>query len=133
MKALQGHPEAGVLWERMIVGILKDLNFRSTTHERNLYRAEIDGKLVESTHSIKTYAMASAEAVVSNLVSAVCLCMKGRRINSQQEMLYCVCRGGIHLVCVCVCRGIHPHVCIFSRISFVTVLAPGVDFPQDRM
>jgi len=37
-KALQGHPEAGALWERMIVGILEDeLGFRSTTHERNLY------------------------------------------------------------------------------------------------
>jgi hypothetical protein len=34
-RALQGHPEAGVLWEKMIVGILegKELNFRSTTHE----------------------------------------------------------------------------------------------------
>jgi len=30
-KALQGHPEAGALWERMIVGILEDeLGFRST-------------------------------------------------------------------------------------------------------
>ena len=37
-KALQGHPEAGTLWERMIVGILKgELGFHSTTHERNLY------------------------------------------------------------------------------------------------
>jgi hypothetical protein len=31
-RALQGHPEAGVLWEKMIVSILegKELNFRST-------------------------------------------------------------------------------------------------------
>jgi len=36
-KALQGHPEAGALWECMIVGILKvELGFHSTTHERNL-------------------------------------------------------------------------------------------------
>jgi hypothetical protein len=34
-RALQGHPEAGVLWEKMIVSVLegKKLNFRSTTHE----------------------------------------------------------------------------------------------------
>jgi len=38
IKALQGHPEAGALWEHMIVGILEDeLGFRSTIHERNLY------------------------------------------------------------------------------------------------
>jgi len=37
-KALQGHPEAGALWECMIVGILEDeLGFHLTTHERNLY------------------------------------------------------------------------------------------------
>jgi len=46
-KALQGHPEAGALWERMIVGILEDkLGFHSTTHERNLYQGEIDGELL---------------------------------------------------------------------------------------
>lgn len=39
-KALQGHPEAGVLWEKMIVGILDSLGFKMTTHERNLYRGE---------------------------------------------------------------------------------------------
>ena len=39
--ALQGHPEAGALWERMIVEILEgpELGFWSTTHERNLYQA----------------------------------------------------------------------------------------------
>ena len=43
-KALQGHPEAGVLWERMITDILiNKLGFRSTTHERNLYIGSIAG------------------------------------------------------------------------------------------
>jgi hypothetical protein len=37
-KALQGHPEAGALWEKHIVGILRDnLGFHSTVQERNLY------------------------------------------------------------------------------------------------
>jgi hypothetical protein len=46
--ALQGHPEAGALWEYMIVCILegKELGFKSTTHEQNLYQGEIDGELV---------------------------------------------------------------------------------------
>ena len=45
-KALQGHPEAGALWECMIIGILEGLGFHSTTHERNLYHGEINGELV---------------------------------------------------------------------------------------
>jgi hypothetical protein len=38
-RALQGHPEAGALWECMIVGILEgdELGFKSMTHECNLY------------------------------------------------------------------------------------------------
>ena len=49
-RALQGHPEAGALWERMIVGILEgpELGFRSTTLERNLYRGEIVRKVYHS-------------------------------------------------------------------------------------
>ncbi len=45
-KALQGHPEAGALWEHMIIGILEGLGFHSTTHECNLYCGEINGELV---------------------------------------------------------------------------------------
>jgi len=46
-KALQGHPEAGALWECMIVGILEgELGFCSTTHECNLYQGEIDGQII---------------------------------------------------------------------------------------
>ena len=43
-RALQGHPEAGVLWERMITNILiNKLGFRTTTHEQNLYVGSIAG------------------------------------------------------------------------------------------
>ena len=35
-RALQGHPEAGVLWERLITEILiEKMGFRNTVHERN--------------------------------------------------------------------------------------------------
>ena len=44
LHALQGHPEAGILWETMIVGILEKLGFKSVTHERNLYHGKVDGK-----------------------------------------------------------------------------------------
>jgi hypothetical protein len=37
-KALQGHPKAGVLWERMITDILVNkMGFKNTAHECNLY------------------------------------------------------------------------------------------------
>jgi hypothetical protein len=72
MKALQGHPEAGVLWERMIVGILKDLNFRSTTHERNLYRGEIDGELVLIYRQVDDFVVASVtRATASKLIAVI--------------------------------------------------------------
>ena len=39
----RGHPEAGTLWEKMIVGILEglELGFTSTTHEHNLYQGKM--------------------------------------------------------------------------------------------
>ena len=61
LHALQGHPEAGALWERMIVGILEgpELGFTSTTQERNLYRGTIDGELVLVCRQVDDFAIAS--------------------------------------------------------------------------
>ena len=43
-RALQGHPEAGASFERLINNyLIKELGFKSTTHERNLYRGTIEG------------------------------------------------------------------------------------------
>jgi hypothetical protein len=60
-KAFQGHPEAGVLWEKMITGILgsDELDFKSMTHERNLYRGEIDGEMVLVCRQVDDFAIAS--------------------------------------------------------------------------
>jgi len=57
-KALQGHPEAGVLWEGMINCILKapPLFFRNTCHERNLYRGDHDGRMVLLARQVNDYA-----------------------------------------------------------------------------
>ena len=44
LRALQGHPEASVLWEPMITGILiNKMGFKNTIHECNLYTGTIDG------------------------------------------------------------------------------------------
>ena len=45
-RALQGHPQAGQLWEQMITGILSDLGFKSTTHEKNLYHGKLNGDCI---------------------------------------------------------------------------------------
>ena len=84
-KALQGHPEAGALWEWMIVGILEDeLGFRSTTHECNLYCSEIDGKLVLVCRQVDDFAIASkdpktADLLISKINAWVTMQNKGLR------------------------------------------------------
>ena len=59
-KALQGHPEAGVLWERMITDILiNKLGFKNTTHERNLYFGHIDGHEILVCRQVDDFAAGS--------------------------------------------------------------------------
>jgi hypothetical protein len=65
-RALQGHPEAGRLWETMIVAILAKMNFKSTTHERNLYYGTIDGSLVLVCRQIDDYAIASTTPEIAD-------------------------------------------------------------------
>lgn len=60
-KALQGHPEAGVLWERMINDILLNkMGFKNTAHEKNLYVGTIDGKEVLVCRQVDDFASAAA-------------------------------------------------------------------------
>ncbi len=57
-RALQGHPEAGVLWERLITEILIDrMGFRNTVHERNIYSGTIDGKDVLVCRQVDDFAV----------------------------------------------------------------------------
>jgi hypothetical protein len=69
-RALQGHPEAGRLWETMIVAIVAKMNFKSTAHERNLYYGTIDGSLVLVCHQIDDYAIASATPEIADRLIA---------------------------------------------------------------
>jgi hypothetical protein len=59
LRAIQGHPEAGRLWQDFILQILQSppLNFTTTIHERNLYRGEIDGKLVLVARQVDDFAI----------------------------------------------------------------------------
>jgi len=68
-KALQGHPEAGALWEQMIIGILEDeLGFCSTTHECNLYHGKINGQLVLVCWQVGDFAIASKDPKIADLL-----------------------------------------------------------------
>ena len=48
LRALQGHPESGKLWEHHINNILLGtaLNVKHTTHDRTIYQTTFDGKKV---------------------------------------------------------------------------------------
>lgn len=66
LHALQGHPEAGALFEKMIVGILVDeLKFKSTTHEPNLYRGKIDGHDVLVCRQVDDFAIGTRDPAVA--------------------------------------------------------------------
>jgi hypothetical protein len=58
--ALQGHPESGRLWERHINSILKatEFNFRSTTHDRSIYRGDFDGTPILLLRQVDDFALA---------------------------------------------------------------------------
>lgn len=67
-RALQGHPEAGVLWERMITDILiNKMGFKNTAHERNLYLGHIDGKEVLVCRQVDDFASGAATKETAEL------------------------------------------------------------------
>ena len=60
-RALQGHPEAGVLWERMITDILiNKMGFKNTAHEKNLYLGTIDGMEILVCRQVDDFAAGSS-------------------------------------------------------------------------
>ncbi len=63
LHALQGHPEAGALWEMKINNILIiKLRFKNMTHGRSLYWGTINGKDVLICHQVDDYAVAAKDA-----------------------------------------------------------------------
>ena len=57
--ALQGHPESGMLWERHISGVLSDLGFKHTTHDRSIYSADWNGAKILLLRQVDDFALAS--------------------------------------------------------------------------
>jgi hypothetical protein len=72
-RALQGHPEAGALWEKMANTILKDptLGFTATTHERNLYRGIVRGETVYICRQVDDFSIASDTRETANYIVSV--------------------------------------------------------------
>jgi hypothetical protein len=73
LRAIQGHPEAGRLWQDFILQILQSppLNFTTTTHERNLYRGIIDGKLVLVARQVDDFAIGCTCTKTANRLIAI--------------------------------------------------------------
>ena len=64
-RALQGHPEAGVLWERMITDILiNQMGFKNTSHEKNLYTGTMDGEEILICRQVDDFAAGSPSLAV---------------------------------------------------------------------
>jgi hypothetical protein len=72
-KALQGHPEAGALWEKHIVGILRDdLGISSTVQERNLYRGHYLNEEIFICRQTDDFAIAASTArAATGLIRAI--------------------------------------------------------------
>jgi hypothetical protein len=73
LRAIQGHPEAGRLWQDFILQILQSppLNFTTKTHERNLYRGIIDGKLVLVARQVDDFAIGCTCTKTANRLIAI--------------------------------------------------------------
>lgn len=65
LHALQGHPEAARLWEEHINIILKEFDFKSTTHEKNIYQATIKGVKVLLCRQVDDFSIASPDPAIA--------------------------------------------------------------------
>ena len=72
-RALQGHPEAGVLWERMINDILiNKMGFKNTAHEKNLYTGTIDGHEILVCRQVDDFASgATTKEAAESFITAI--------------------------------------------------------------
>ena len=83
LHALQGHPESGRLWEHHINGILKsaEFGFKSTTHDRSIYSAVIEGERVLLLRQVDDFALAcSNEPLAERLYARI-----GQRLQLPSE------------------------------------------------
>jgi len=110
-KALQGHPEAGALWEWMIIGIIDEFGFCSTMHEHNLYRGEIDGQLVLVSRQVDDFAIVSKDPKIADLLigkinaqvttqnKGLGTCYNGIDLNQTRDYIKVSCESFINMSC----------------------------------
>jgi hypothetical protein len=71
--ALQGHPESGALWEQYINKVLSRHGFKSTTHERSLYKGVYDGFKMLISRQVDDLAIGCHNVdSIKKLVSVIC-------------------------------------------------------------
>jgi len=70
--ALRGHPEAARLWEEHISAVLKDVRFKNTTHEKNIYTGQFCGEKALLVRQVHDFALgccqeSTAKSVYSDI------------------------------------------------------------------
>jgi len=84
LRALQGHPEAARLWEEHISAILKDVGFKNTTHEKNIYTGQFCGEKVLLVRQVDDFALgchqeSTAKSVYSDIGAKLTLHKENRK------------------------------------------------------
>lgn len=69
--AIQGHPESPRLWEQHINKILIDMGFKSTTHERCIYRARYEDDEVLFLRQVDDFAVACRNPEIAKKIIAI--------------------------------------------------------------
>jgi hypothetical protein len=73
LHALQGHPEAARLWEAHINAILHnpEFGFKSTTHEKNIYHAIVDGVPILLCRQVDDFAISTPDPEIVDSFNGV--------------------------------------------------------------
>jgi hypothetical protein len=66
--AVQGHPEAARLWEKLIDSILKKIGFKATTHEPCLYYGTFEGQYTLFLRQVDDFAIATTNEHTANTI-----------------------------------------------------------------
>jgi len=66
--ALQGHPDAARLWEEHISAILKDVGFKNTAHEKNIYTGQLCGEKALLVRQVDDFALGCRQESTANSV-----------------------------------------------------------------
>jgi Reverse transcriptase (RNA-dependent DNA polymerase) len=71
--ALQGHPESGALWEKLVNQVIARHGFTSTTHERSLYKGTYKGHRMLICRQVDDLAIGCTDAsAVQDLIHTIC-------------------------------------------------------------